>query len=484
MKSHLKVWHLAASAVFGVAGGAAASAQGCHDARLEPVQLREHEAQVELQLGFSRTEVTQRLFNPNAGEAEAILHLPLAEDAAVAEVEFGNGLTRLQAESVAADRAEAAFGEERVRGAGALIARRIENGDLEIRIARLAPQSEAYVRCVTYAPQATQGGAGRYEYPARGATALPGREIWTPETELRGRFRLTVDVRHNRPLAELAAPGFEGVIRVEALSADHHRLVLEAEPGEAGPEAVVTYRLEEPAEGAVDLVAYRPGPERGGVFMMAFTPAAGFTAAPVNGARPVLHFPGGRVSQTTELGAEPLERGEQLIVFGLYQDGGRNRVVLNNGAAPGELEHDSIVTFPARDDEFPELERLWAQGRASWLASLERDGVYAAEAVREAEEELGLEYQILTRSTAMLALETPAFAERAILPANADRVTEERAIQALREDAPVWQTRVDLADAFFAARGRREGECCRIGEDHEALAAYGLDLSTPSQVAQ
>src|SRR5690606_13276331 len=133
-----------------------------------------------------------------------------------------------------------------------------------------------------------------------------------------------------------------------------------------------------------------------------------------------------------------LEHGQQLIVFGLYADGGRSRVVLNNGAPPGELEHDSIVMFPARDDEFPELERLWAQGRLAWLGSLGREGVYAAEAVREAEEELGVACQILTPSTAMVALGNASFDAQGIARANADRVTEERAIQEPRQDAPVW----------------------------------------------
>lgn len=483
MKSQLKLWHLAASAVLGVTGGTISPAQGCHDVQLQPVQLREHDARVELRLGFTRTEVTQRLFNPNPAEVEAILHLPLPADAAVAEVEYGGGLTRLHAESVLADRAEAAFREESARGSAALIARRIENGDLEIRMARLEPLTEAYVRCIYYRPNATQGGGGTYVYPGGTMQALPGREVWTPQTELQGRFRLTVDVRHNRPLLSLAAPGFAGAVRVESLAADHHRLVLEAEPGESVPEATVTYRVDEPAEGAVDLVAYRPGTDRRGVFMMTFTPAAGFRAASVGGVRPVVHFPGSGISQTTELEAGRLERGGQLIVFGLYEGGGRARVVLNNGAPLGEIEHDGVVTFPARDDEFPELERLWAQGRLDWLASLRREGVYAGGAVREAEEELGLSCQILTPSTWMVALEHRAFEERGIAPANAQRSMEEQAVQSLREEAPVWQTRADLADAFFAPRGRKSGGCCRIGDADEAMAAYGLDLAAPMRTA-
>ena len=48
MKSRMKLWHLAASAVFTVAGGTMASAQSCHDVRLDPLQLREQEARVQL----------------------------------------------------------------------------------------------------------------------------------------------------------------------------------------------------------------------------------------------------------------------------------------------------------------------------------------------------------------------------------------------------------------------------------------------------
>lgn len=481
MKRTLKLWHLAAATIIGLPATAPAAGPGasCHLVEFQPIQLREQEVHVTLQTGFARTEVTQTLFNPNAAPVEAILHVPLSEGAALAEIEVGDGTETLRGEVLAGpDETEAAGGGEAGFGfpnAGGF-ASRIENGDVEIRIARLRPQTETQVRWVAYTPQALDRGEGRFIYPPS-SRALPGRELWTPQTELQGTFRMTVDLRYPSTISRVAAPGFDGAVQITRKGEDELRVTMEAESGEMDGAATLVWNVEEPEGGGVELIAHRPEPHAPGSFMMVFTPSVDFLTEAERGFTPVLHFPGGRVFETSALEVGSLERGRQHVVFGRYNEGGRNRVVLREGGAPESVRHDTVAFFPAKDSETPELERLWAQDRIEWIRSMAERGAYDRDAAERETARLGAEVQILTRSNVMALLDDEAFKERGVVRRNARRVAEERKAQALRAGLPVWKTRVDLADAFFSPKGRKEGGCCITDVSAESVMAFGIDLN-------
>lgn len=239
MKPTLKLWYLATAALL-TGTGAEAPAQSCHDVSLQSPQLREQEVHVSLRLGFSRTEIVQTVYNPNPGEVEAILHFPLPESAAVSEIEIGRGETGLFGEVLPESDASDLFQSMSSGESPAGLARRIENGDLEIRIDSLAAESETPVRFVYYAPHLLQGGKGTYAYPAQSQVELSGRKIWTPRTELQGTFSLTVDLRYSTPIEQIVAPGFKGPLEIIQIAEDHTRIRMEAEPGEIEDSAYST----------------------------------------------------------------------------------------------------------------------------------------------------------------------------------------------------------------------------------------------------
>ncbi len=484
MKRTLKLWHLAAVTLFAASPAAKASAQSCHEAMLESPQLREQEVHVSLRLGLARTEILQTVYNPNPGEVEAIFHFPMPESAAIAEVEIGDADSMLHGEVRPGDEARTLYRSAVSSGDAAGIAQHIENGDLEIRVDALKAESEAQIRFVYYAPHTLDRGEGSYEYPARSSADLPGRELWTPQSELHGAFRLTMDFQYASPVEGIAAPGFEGPVQITRLADDRVRLVLEAEPGEVDGFATVRYFVESPAEGAIDLTAHRPDPNGPGVFMMVLTPSSGFLSESAEGEAPVLHFPGGRVSETTELKAEALSRGAQQAVLGRYSEAGRNRIVLREGSSWPEARHDSIIAFPSKEDEFPELERLWAHGRLRTLETMAKQGLYSSEASKRDGEVLASQYQVLADSNAMVILDDETFEALGQARPNETRVREERLAQSLRSGMPVWKTRVDLADAFFSPRGRQEGDCCFTGAATDTRTAYGIDLNPMPEIAQ
>ncbi len=483
MNRTLKLWHLAAVTLFAASPAAKASAQSCHEAMLESPQLREQEVHVSLRLGLARTEILQTVYNPNPGEVEAIFRFPMPESAAIAEVEIGDGDSTLHGEVRSGDEARSLYRSAISSGGAAGIAHRIENGDLEIRVDALKAETETRVRLVYYAPHTLHRGDGSYEYPAR-SSALPGRELWTPNSELHGLFRLTVDFLYASPVEGIAVPGFEGPVQITRLADDHVRLLLEAEPSEVAGPAYLKYFVEPPAEGAIDLTAHRPDPNASGVFMMVLTPSSGFVSEGVEGGAPVLHFPGGRVSETTELKAETLSTGAQQVVLGRYSEEGRNRIAFREGLSWPEARHDSIITFPIKEDEFPELERLWAHGRLRTLEAMAEQGLYSSEAAERDGDVLASQYQVLTGSNAMVMLDDGAFEALGQVRSNETRVREERMAQSLRSGMPVWKTRVDLADAFFSPRGRQEGDCCITGAAMDTRTAYGIDLNPKPEIAQ
>lgn len=482
MKPTIKLWHLAAATMLAAPGAVPASTAG--EAGAQPPQLREQEVHVTVQTGYVRTEVVQTLYNPNAGAVEAALHVPVPAEAALAEVEVGDEFRTLGGEVMTPGEGPRRAVPASFEGEAAAGARRIENGDLEIRIARLRPRSETRVRWVYYAPHALQRGEGRLAYPADGLAELPGREIWKPETELQGTFRLTVDLRYPSPIRRIATPGFEGEVQIARTAEDRMRVTLEAEPGEMSDDAVLTWEVEQPETGAVELIVHRPDRDTPGVFMMVFTPPAEFRLEPEAGAAPVLHFPGGRVSETSSLDVDALERGEQRVVFGRYNEGGRNRVALNEGGGPESVRFDTIALFPTSDDETPELERLWAQSRIQWLRAMADEGRYDALAAGKEIMRLAAEHQFLTRSNRMVLLDETGFADAGVARRNALRVANERKAQALRSGLPVWRTRADLSDGFFTPRGRREGGCCLVDTAGEAATPYGIDLNAHPSAEQ
>jgi hypothetical protein len=185
--------------------------------------------------GYARVEATQRLFNPNTAEVEAILHVPLSAGAVLAEVEVVDG--------EAAEPCEA---------------RLIENGDVEIRISRLAARRGTRVRWIYYEALTPHRGEGRYVYPGPSAAELPGRTIWQPVSELDGVFRVTFDPRFAEEVSAIAAPGFAGAVDIVHVGDGHPRVTLEAQPGELGETVVLTYRIGTGAEDSPEVIADFP----------------------------------------------------------------------------------------------------------------------------------------------------------------------------------------------------------------------------------
>lgn len=150
-------------------------------------------------------------------------------------------------------------------------------------------------------------------------------------------------------------------------------------------------------------------------------------------------------------------RGQQLVSFGRYGEGGKSTIELKARLTGEDKVYSTEFDFPQFTDEYPELERLWALDRIDSI-QLDMDrGRSTEKEGNTAIRDLGIAYQIVTDETSMLVLRDEAFTQRGIDRKNKERMIEERAAQVVRNNNPVTSTRVDTSQPAFKGNAPRLG---------------------------
>jgi Ca-activated chloride channel family protein len=142
-------------------------------------------------------------------------------------------------------------------------------------------------------------------------------------------------------------------------------------------------------------------------------------------------------------------RGQQLVIFGRYDNPGSATVTLKAKLTGADKTYTTSFNFPAIDTDNPEVERLFALNRIEMIEDQENAGLLPATESKDAIQSLGVKYQLVTDHTSMVMLSDESFAERGIERRNQGRVNEERRAQALRSSQPVKSYRVDESAPMF-----------------------------------
>jgi Ca-activated chloride channel homolog len=158
---------------------------------------------------------------------------------------------------------------------------------------------------------------------------------------------------------------------------------------------------------------------------------------------------GVKVFDLTDDTFKKIYRGEQLVFFGKYQNGGDARVTLKANLTGENKTYSADFKFPDLDRDNPELERLWALAEIEKIQSLERTGQMPPSESENAIRDLGLSYQIVTDYTSMVVLSDSAFADRGIERRNQARIAREQQAQATKSQQPVKYYRVDEKKPAF-----------------------------------
>ncbi|HYH07220.1 MAG TPA: VIT and VWA domain-containing protein [Thermoanaerobaculia bacterium] len=142
-------------------------------------------------------------------------------------------------------------------------------------------------------------------------------------------------------------------------------------------------------------------------------------------------------------------RGQQLVIFGRYADGGEADVTLDAKLTGNDETYATRFEFPDVATQHPELERMWALAQIEQVVMKEHAGLVATDEAEHAIRDLGVQYQLVTDYTSMVVLADDAFAKRGIARNNKQRVDVERAAQSARATAPPQNVRVDRNKPMF-----------------------------------
>lgn len=163
-------------------------------------------------------------------------------------------------------------------------------------------------------------------------------------------------------------------------------------------------------------------------------------------------FSGARVFETTGSTPQKIYRGEQRVIFGRYEGKGPATVTLKAKLTGEDKTYTTTFQFPEVDTTNPEIERLWALAQIEQIELLESVGVVPASEAKDAIQELGVDYQLVTDHTAMVVLDDATFAQRGLARNNQARVAIERQAQAARsQQTAITSYRVDSTQPAFPA---------------------------------
>jgi len=158
---------------------------------------------------------------------------------------------------------------------------------------------------------------------------------------------------------------------------------------------------------------------------------------------------GVRVKNTGDELLGKVYRGQQLVIFGRYEQGGTAEVTLEARLTGQDRTYHTTFDFPEIDTENPEIERLYALDRIERIQVRQDAGLEEPSEAREAIAGLGVEYQIVTDHTSMLLLSDDGFERHGLERQNRERVAIERKAQSVRaKQAPV-NRRVDQSQPMF-----------------------------------
>jgi Ca-activated chloride channel homolog len=143
-----------------------------------------------------------------------------------------------------------------------------------------------------------------------------------------------------------------------------------------------------------------------------------------------LSLSGVHVTDTTDFDLGKVYLGQQLVVFGRYDEPGAAQLTLDTMIRNQAQTYSASFSFPEVAEASPELERLWA---LDMIHALEQQALLGLMPIAEMEERvtaLGIQYQLVTNQTSMLVLSDEGFAEHGVERLNEARTDTEHAAQA------------------------------------------------------
>ncbi|MGH1537366.1 MAG: VIT and vWA domain-containing protein [Gammaproteobacteria bacterium] len=144
-----------------------------------------------------------------------------------------------------------------------------------------------------------------------------------------------------------------------------------------------------------------------------------------------------------------LYRGQQLIVFGHYWDGGTAKITINGKITDQDKTYTTQFDFPDQATLHPEIERLWAYAT---IENLQDQMDYLGENAdsKQAIIDVALEHSLVTDYTSLIVVRDEVFQSENIQRNNANRVSREEQARAQRNTSPVRNNRQDTSQPMYS----------------------------------
>jgi Ca-activated chloride channel family protein len=161
---------------------------------------------------------------------------------------------------------------------------------------------------------------------------------------------------------------------------------------------------------------------------------------------------GGKTHDVTHT-QRKVHRGEQVAIFGRYDEPGDVKFSVDATITGKKQHYEGKFTLPEKDEQSPELERLWAYAQVHWLEYQRDMQLTDASAVSTTIGKLGIDYQLVTDETSMILLDDADFARFGIDPTNRDRSRREQEARMLRTAGAPVDHSVAVDPAFAGTSG-------------------------------
>lgn len=158
-----------------------------------------------------------------------------------------------------------------------------------------------------------------------------------------------------------------------------------------------------------------------------------------------ININGGMISDLTPAQPGSLYRGQQLVMFGHYQQPGPVTISMEAKISGQTHEWSCEAILPELDTNNPEIERLWALSSITDIVS--KMNIHGeSESLRQRIVDLATGYSIVTDYTSMVVLDEQEMENLGIDRKNSQRINKERTAQQKRQSAPTQNYRVDKKD--------------------------------------
>lgn len=271
------------------------------DDSLPELEIKDHQVKVVIEDGYAITTVEQVFHNPHPNDLEAVYSFPVPEKGAVSEFTMWIDSTAVHGEVLEKAKARKVYDEQKAAGNDAGLTEKDSYKTFDISVSPVRAGQDTRIRFSYMQPAKVDSGMGRYLYPLEeGGVDEAKLAFWTANEKVMGTFSFDLEIRSAYPVDGVRLPNHPNAVisRQGDVYRVHISTVSRATPtegdqpgapivvdqggsvsgGQVAPvysldtDIVVYYRHADNLPGSVDLVTYKPEPDKRGTFMLTLTP--------------------------------------------------------------------------------------------------------------------------------------------------------------------------------------------------------------------